>query len=127
MKKSRFTEEKIIDVLKHLEAGRKVSELKRLKTLVADLLMDLRPEIGWAGLRLDGRRVEEIATSRLRLCCWHVHFCRPPPGGPALLQDRQTTVCESQLRGDPPKYWASPEELLPRYADGVLVGRHTEG
>ncbi len=29
MKKSRFTEEKIIEVLKHLEAGRKVSELSR--------------------------------------------------------------------------------------------------
>ena len=29
MKKSRFTEEKIIEVLKQLEAGRKVSELSR--------------------------------------------------------------------------------------------------
>ncbi len=29
MKNSRFTEEKIIEALKHLEAGRKVSELSR--------------------------------------------------------------------------------------------------
>ncbi len=29
MKKSRFTEEKIIEILKQLEAGRKVSELSR--------------------------------------------------------------------------------------------------
>ncbi len=65
MKKSRFTEEKIIDVLKHLEAGRKVSELKRLKTLVADLLMDLRPEIGWA----ESGRDRNLAVAALLLAC----------------------------------------------------------
>lgn len=50
MKKSRLSEERIIEVLKQLEAGRKVSQLKRLKeleeenrrlkTLVADLSLD---------------------------------------------------------------------------------------
>ena len=39
----------------------------------------------------------------------------------------ETTVCESQLSGEPPKYWACPEELLPRYAVGILVGQLTEG
>ena len=37
------------------------------------------------------------------------------------------TDCESQLSGETPKYWASPEELLPRYAVGILVGQLTEG
>ena len=50
MKKSRLSEERIIEVLRQLEAGRKVSQLKRLKeleeenrrlkTLVADLSLD---------------------------------------------------------------------------------------
>ena len=49
---------------------------------------------------------------------------------PAALRYRGTTetaVCDSLLSEKPPKYWACPEELLPRYADGILVGRHTEG
>ena len=41
--------------------------------------------------------------------------------------DAGRTVCESQLSGEAPKYWAGPEELLPRYAVGILVGQLTEG
>ena len=48
----------------------------------------------------------------------------------AALRDYRTaeaTDCESQLSGETPKYWAGPEELLPRYAVGILVGQLTEG
>ncbi len=48
----------------------------------------------------------------------------------AALRDYRTAeaaVYESQLSGETPKYWACPEELLPRYAVGILVGQLTEG
>ncbi len=51
----------------------------------------------------------------------------PPSSGPAVPRDHQTAVYESLLRGEAPKYWAGPEELLPRYAVGILVGQLTEG
>ncbi len=50
---------------------------------------------------------------------------RPTPS--VRTDDARRTVCESLLRGETPKYWAGPEELLPRYAVGILVGQLTEG
>ena len=83
--------------------------------------MDLRPV--WGGNR-------NLTVAALLLACpflWiHDALARRPTASIAT-DDAGRTGCESQLSGETPKYWASPEELLPRYADGVLVGRHTEG
>ena len=79
--------------------------------------MDLRPV--WGGNR-------NLTVAALLLACpllWSCRCVSPPPSGPAVPQDHHTAVYESQLRGETPKYWACPEELLPRYADGVLEGR----
>ena len=46
---------------------------------------------------------------------------------PQYCKTAETAVCASLLSDEPPKYWACPEELLPPYAVGVLVGRHTAG
>ncbi len=83
--------------------------------------MDLRPV--WGGNR-------NLTVAALLLACPLMWSCdeldrRPTPS--VAADDAGRTVCESQLSGETPKYWASPEELLPRYAVGILVGQLTEG
>jgi hypothetical protein len=92
-----------------------------LDRFAVGILMDLRPV--WGGNR-------NLTVAALLLACPLMWIGDELDRRSAALRDYRTaeaTVCESQLSGETPKYWASPEELLPRYADGVLVGRHTEG
>ncbi len=83
--------------------------------------MDLRPV--WGGNR-------NLTVAALLLACPFLWICdafdrRPTPS--VRTDDAGRTVCESQLSGEAPKYWAGPEELLPRYAVGILAGQLTEG
>ncbi len=83
--------------------------------------MDLRPV--WGGNR-------NLTVAALLLACPFLWICDAFDRRLAALRDYRTTeatVCESQLSGETPKYWADPEELLPRYAVGILVGQLTEG
>ena len=83
--------------------------------------MDLRPV--WGGNR-------NLTAAALLLACPLMWMCDELVRRPVALRYRETTRrtgCESQLSGEAPKYWAGPEELLPRYAVGILVGQLTEG
>ena len=88
--------------------------------------MDLRPGVGW----VSSGRDRNLTVAALLLACpllWSGDELGRRPTPSVRTDGVEATVCDSLLREEPPKYWASPEELLPRYADGVLVGRHTEG
>jgi len=83
--------------------------------------MDLRPV--WGGNR-------NLTVAALLLACplmWSGDELDRRPTPSVAADDAGRTGCESQLSGETPKYWASPEELLPRYAVGILVGQLTEG
>ena len=62
MKKSRFTEEQIISVMKHLEAGRKVAELSREYAVSEATIYAWKAKYGdWRSMRRGG-----CASSRMR-------------------------------------------------------------
>ena len=66
MKKSRFTEEKIIEVLKHLEAGRKVSELSREHGVSTASIYGWKSK--YAGLEVSQlKRLKELDEENRRL------------------------------------------------------------
>ena len=75
MKKSGFSEEKIIEVLKHLEAGRRVSELSRAK-IALKAVIEKTAGAGSATRRcpLSHHRFRDERTPRL------------PPAGTGPLQ-----------------------------------------
>ena len=96
----------------------------RVLSILSQLPVTIYPR--WTS-GLCGRRLTPAA---LLLACPLLWICDVFDRRLAALRYYRTaeaTVCESQLRGETPKYWAGPEELLPRYADGILVGQLTEG
>ena len=106
MKKSRFTEEKIIEVLKQLEAGRKVSELSREYGVSTASIYAWKSK--YAGLEVSQlKRLKELEEENRKLKTLvadlsldKVALPVPPPCG-SQQPRRQSCGSERRRRGSP--------------------------